>query len=133
MQIEEIRAFFEDSYRHIHLLDEECYECEKLKDFALGLLDRFRFIADNFSDGGVLKSDFSGRVLFFYQNASDFCKPFILEAASCTYKEGKSYLDMGFLKIDIDAQRDAHSKIWAEFEERIKNSCDKNIGEFFNG
>jgi len=133
MQAEEIRSFFEDSYRHIHLLDNECYECDKLKGFALGLVDRFRFIADNFSEDGVLKSDFSGRVLFFYQNASDFCKPFILEAAGCTYKNGKNYFDMGFLKIDLESQKKAHSKIWAEFEERIKNSCGKHIGEFFDG
>jgi len=132
MELEEIRAFFQASYAHIHKLDEEIYDCKVLQSFCDELLERFRFIADNFSLDGTLKSDFSGRVLFFYQNGSDFCRPFILSCAKTIYKEGKSFIDVGFFRIDIEAEYEKYQDLWAGFGDSVKSACGKSIEEFFN-
>ncbi len=102
MELEKVRDFFESFYSCIHKLDVENYDPIFLKNIMACIEEKFAFIAEHFCENGVLKSDFSGRVLFVYQNSSSFCRLLLLHGLNKGISDSARYADMGFLNFDIE-------------------------------
>ncbi|MGD9595910.1 hypothetical protein [Wolinella succinogenes] len=119
MELEELRSYFEESYRFLHEYDEPLWERENIKRLFQGIKERLTRLEEAFAPNGAnLPMEIGGRFFFVYQNGSWLFK-YALLAILEKGRNGGAWIDRGFLKINPSLEREKYAQEFQEIEEKI--------------
>ncbi|MGP1450570.1 MAG: hypothetical protein ACTTJS_05545 [Wolinella sp.] len=116
MNLDELRAYFEDMYSFLHGFDEPKYDKDELASLFNGIELRVSKLEAAFaSGGGSLPVEIGGRFFFVYQNASILFK-YALLVILTKERDGGALLGRGFLKVSLEAEREKYRDEFAKIE-----------------